>query len=81
MAINIIIYFPTLFYDGGFIFMPKNVVTASEITNTEAEQPKHHTLYDDVFKTMCTYMLPLLIPVVNELFGTNYCIFRMSGTA
>ncbi len=52
--------------------MPKNVVTASQITNTEAEQPKHHTLYDDVFKTMCTYMLPLLIPVVNELFGTNY---------
>ena len=33
---------------------------------------KHHTLYDDVFKTQCSYMLPLLIPVVNELFGTDY---------
>lgn len=36
------------------------------------QKTNHHTLYDDVFKTQCSYMLPLLIPVVNELFGTDY---------
>ena len=30
------------------------------------------TVYDNVFRTECEHMKPLLIPVINELFQTNY---------
>lgn len=54
--------------------MPKNPITFSHTDETAESDNLHHTLFDDVFKTICTYMLPLLIPVVNELFGTNYAM-------
>lgn len=31
-----------------------------------------HTVFDDVFRTICQKMPQLLIPVVNEVFGTKY---------
>ena len=33
---------------------------------------KHNTIFDDVFRTMVQKMPKLLIPVINEVFGTNY---------
>lgn len=30
------------------------------------------TAYDDAFRTMISFCVRLLIPVVNEVFGTNY---------
>jgi hypothetical protein len=47
--------------------MPENQNNSAEDQHT-----RHHTLFDDVFKTQCNYMLPLLIPIVNEMFGTDY---------
>ncbi len=37
----------------------------------EKEQ-KHNTIFDDVFRTMVQKMPKLLIPVINEVFRTNY---------
>ena len=33
---------------------------------------KHNTIFDDVFRTMIQKMPKLLIPVINEAFGTDY---------
>ena len=33
---------------------------------------KHNTIFDDVFRTMVQKIPKLLIPVINEVFGTNY---------
>ena len=52
--------------------MSKNVVTTSVPEKTIATTKPHHALFDETFKTICTYMLPLIIPLINELFGTNY---------
>ena len=47
-------------------------------TATNGEATKHRdasnigTPYDDVFKTMALYVARLLLPVLNELFGTRY---------
>ena len=30
------------------------------------------TIFDDVFKTICERMPDLLVPVINEAFGTDY---------
>ena len=32
----------------------------------------HNTIFDDVFRTMVQKMPQLLIPVINEVFKTNY---------
>ena len=32
------------------------------------------TVYDSVFRTECEHMKPLLIPVINELFQTDYAM-------
>lgn len=52
--------------------MPKNTITVSQPEESPGLSKIHHTLFDDTFKTIFTYMLPLIIPVINELFGTNY---------
>ena len=52
--------------------MSKNEVTASVSERSSDTNKSHHTLFDETFKTICTYMLPLIIPLINELFGTNY---------
>jgi len=31
-----------------------------------------HTVFDDVFRTICQKMPKLLIPIINEVFGTKY---------
>ncbi len=36
------------------------------------KDPKHNTIFDDVFRTMVQKMPQLLIPVINEVFKTNY---------
>ena len=35
-------------------------------------EAKHNTIFDDVFRTMVQKMPELLIPVINEVFCTNY---------
>lgn len=35
-------------------------------------EEKHNTIFDDVFRTMVQKMPELLIPVINEVFSTNY---------
>ncbi len=37
-----------------------------------SKDPKHNTIFDDVFRTMVQKMPRLLIPVINEVFKTNY---------
>ena len=32
------------------------------------------TVYDSVFRTECEHLKPLLIPVINELFRTDYAM-------
>ena len=32
----------------------------------------NNTIFDDVFRTMMERMSQLIIPVLNEVFGTNY---------
>ena len=36
------------------------------------EKKKHNTIFDDVFRTMVQKMPDLLIPLINEVFGTKY---------
>lgn len=36
------------------------------------KETKHNTIFDDVFRTMVQKMPELLIPVINEVFCTNY---------
>ncbi len=36
------------------------------------KENKHNTIFDDVFRTMVQKMPQLLIPVINEVFHTNY---------
>ncbi|MBR4725665.1 MAG: hypothetical protein IK071_07800 [Lachnospiraceae bacterium] len=43
--------------------------------DSASKDTPHHTLFDDVFKTICVYMQPLLVPLVNEMFGTNYKMY------
>lgn len=38
----------------------------------EKKVKKHNTVFDDVSRTMVQKMPQLLIPVINEVFGTNY---------
>ena len=52
--------------------MSKNEVTTYVPEKSAGTSKSHHTLFDETFKTICTYMLPLIIPLINELFGTNY---------
>ena len=33
---------------------------------------KHNTIFDDVFRTMMQKMPTLVIPLINEAFGTSY---------
>ena len=33
---------------------------------------KNNTIFDDVFRTMIEKMPELVIPLINEVFGTNY---------
>ena len=43
------------------------------------EVKKHNTIYDDVFRTMVQKMPELLIPVINEVFHTDYtqdCVYE-----
>ncbi len=40
--------------------------------NDTIEKGQKVSVFDDVFKTICHKMPQLLIPVVNEAFGTNY---------
>ena len=37
-----------------------------------SESQKHNTIFDDVFRTMVQKMPRLLIPLINEVFHTNY---------
>ena len=32
----------------------------------------NHTIYDDVFRTMLEKMPQLAVPLINEVFGTDY---------
>lgn len=36
------------------------------------KEVKHNTIFDDVFRTMVQKMPQLMIPVINEVFQTNY---------
>ena len=47
--------------------------TAAKGTKTKRKKTsKIGTPYDDVFKTMAIYIMRLLLPVLNKLFGTHY---------
>lgn len=37
-----------------------------------SEIQKHNTIFDDVFRTMIQKMPKLLIPLINEVFHTDY---------
>ena len=39
---------------------------------TEANKEVHGTIFDDVFRTIAQKMPYLLIPLINEVFQTNY---------
>ena len=40
----------------------------------EAVLNSTETIFDDVFKTICERMPDLLVPVINEAFGTDYVL-------
>ena len=42
--------------------------------NQEEQLNTVGTVYDSVFRTECEHLKPLLIPVINELFRTNYAM-------
>ena len=39
---------------------------------TEPKKEVHGTIFDDVFRTIAQKMPALLIPLINEVFQTNY---------
>lgn len=40
----------------------------------------NNTLFDDVFRTLLEKCTKLIIPVINEVFGTDYRMEEKSGT-
>ena len=45
-------------------------VTSQEVT--QEEKADRSTIFDDVFRTIAQKMPQLLIPLINEVFHTNY---------
>ena len=45
---------------------------ANSVETTQEENAVHSTVFDDVFRTIAQKMPQLLIPLVNEVFHTNY---------
>ena len=53
--------------------MKQTYEEASVPTNTVQEEAvSHSTVFDDVFRTIAQKMPQLLIPLINEVFHTNY---------
>lgn len=50
----------------------KNTYRSLVDTKKPKKQRKEGSIFDDVFKTMCEKMPKLLIPLINEAFGTSY---------
>ena len=40
--------------------------------NKKDNESLHNTIYDDVFRTIVDKMPKLLLPVINEVFHTDY---------
>ena len=45
---------------------------ANSVETTQEENAVHSTVFDDVFRTIAQKMPQLLIPLINEVFHTNY---------
>lgn len=45
---------------------------ANSVETTQEENAVHSTIFDDVFRTIAQKMPQLLIPLINEVFHTNY---------
>lgn len=45
---------------------------ANNVETTQEENAVHSTVFDDVFRTIAQKMPQLLIPLINEVFHTNY---------
>ena len=54
------------------VLSPDNFYFAAERILMVKKAKKHNTIFDDVSRTMVQKMPHLLIPVINEVFGTNY---------
>ena len=50
----------------------KDYIGKTKDVTTEANKEVHGTIFDDVFRTIAQKMPYLLIPLINEVFQTNY---------
>ena len=52
--------------------MKQTNVKTSVSAATQEENAAHSTVFDDVFRTIAQKLPQLLIPLINEVFHTNY---------